>query len=157
MRRTSRIFFSPCWQLCQWWFPKQKWGGVGGWVETYPIFFWIFFYFFNFAKPLSLTTVSVRGWVSGQEFGMLWQLLLLYKCATLMKNTNYNAVVLCYNCCEDRCLPLTKGTQMLWIFWKESHHEMCDIIYFIISDVEYVVRSWSSVYLPRMAHQDSNE
>ena len=37
-------------------FPKKKfgWGWVGGWGELYPSFFWIFGFFFNFAKPLRL-------------------------------------------------------------------------------------------------------
>ena len=36
-------------------FQKKKYldRGVGGWVELYPIFFWIIGIFFNFAKPLS--------------------------------------------------------------------------------------------------------
>ena len=35
-------------------FPKKKYfdRGVGGWVELYPIFFWIFGIFFSLQSPL---------------------------------------------------------------------------------------------------------
>ena len=41
-------------------FQKKKYldRGVGGWVELYPIFFWIFWILFNFAKPISQSDLA---------------------------------------------------------------------------------------------------
>ena len=49
-------------------FQKKKYldRGVGGWVELYPIFFWIFGIFLTLQSPLVFARL-LRGWTASQR------------------------------------------------------------------------------------------